>query len=122
MRPARNDCAVAESPCASDGSANAFAPPFFATPRWIVDPDFDLTFHVRMSHQRSQRLPKDSRRMESSGILWFSLTNVVRGWQSIKSGRMSLDELRSYYGAKPVSVTHPALLIRINKLYRHRIV
>ena len=33
---------------------------------------------------------------------------------------MSLDELRSYYGAKPVSVTHPALLIRINKLYRHR--
>ena len=48
------------------------------------------------------------------------LTNAVRGWQSIKSGRMSLDELRFYYEAKPVSVTHPALLIRINKLYRHR--
>ncbi len=47
------------------------------------------------------------------------LTNAVRGWKSIEFGRMSLQELLGYYGAKPVSVTHPALLIRVNKEYRH---
>jgi uncharacterized protein len=35
------------------------------------------------------------------------LTNEVRGWRSIQ------------LAAKPVTVTHPALLIRINRLYRH---
>lgn len=48
------------------------------------------------------------------------LTNAVRGWKSVQLGRMSLDELRFYYEAQPVCVTHPSLLIRINKLYRHR--
>lgn len=47
------------------------------------------------------------------------LTNKVRGWRSIQLGRVSLKELVSYYAAKPVKVTDPVLLIRINKLYRH---
>jgi hypothetical protein len=33
--------------------------------------------------------------------------------------RMSLRDLIIYYAAKPVEVTIPALLIRINRLYRH---
>jgi hypothetical protein len=47
------------------------------------------------------------------------LTNAVRGWKSLEMGRMTLDELIGYYAAPPVSVIHPALLIRINKLFRH---
>ena len=47
------------------------------------------------------------------------LTNEVRGWRSIQLGRVSLSELVLYYAARPVEVTDPALLIRINRLYRH---
>lgn len=47
------------------------------------------------------------------------LTNQVRGWRSVQLGRVPLDELIGYYGAKPVEVNDPVLLIRINKLYRH---
>ena len=47
------------------------------------------------------------------------LTNQVRGVRSLQTGRMPLEELVAYYGAKPVEVVHPSLLIRINRLYRH---
>lgn len=47
-----------------------------------------------------------------------SLTNEVRGWRSIQLGRLTLDELTTYYAAKRVVVTHASLLIRINRLYR----
>lgn len=47
------------------------------------------------------------------------LTNLVRGWRSLEFGRVSLQELITYYTAEPVEVTDPALLIRINQLYRH---
>lgn len=47
------------------------------------------------------------------------LTNEARGWRSVESGRMALEELVAYYAAPPVEVTDPALLIRINKLFRH---
>lgn len=48
-----------------------------------------------------------------------SLANMVRGCKSLEMGRMSVSELAGYYAAEPVTVTHPALLIRINQLYRH---
>ena len=47
------------------------------------------------------------------------LTNEVRGWRSVQLGRMPQSELVLYYAAKPTIVTHPSLLIRINRLYRH---
>jgi uncharacterized protein len=47
------------------------------------------------------------------------LTNAVRGFRSVEMGRMTLTELAGYYAAEPVEVTHPMLLIRINRLYRH---
>ena len=47
------------------------------------------------------------------------LTNAVRGWRSLQLGRIPLSELTMYYAAKPVDVEVPALLIRINRLYRH---
>ena len=47
------------------------------------------------------------------------LTNLCRGWRSIQLGRLPLSELMTYYAAVPVDVVDPALLIRINRLYRH---
>lgn len=47
------------------------------------------------------------------------LTNAVRGWESGKVGRMPVSELVALYGATPVDVVHPSLLIRINRLYRY---
>lgn len=48
-----------------------------------------------------------------------ALTNEVRGWRSLQLGRLPLSDLTMYYAAKPVTVEVPALLIRINRLYRH---
>jgi hypothetical protein len=48
-----------------------------------------------------------------------TLTNEVRGWRSLQLGRIPLAELTMYYAATPVEVEVPALLIRINQLYRH---
>jgi uncharacterized protein len=47
------------------------------------------------------------------------LTSEVRGARSLQLGRIPLRELTMYYAAKPVDVEVPALLIRINRLYRH---
>lgn len=63
-------------------------------------------------------------RIESAAIDLLGidqLTNKMKGWKSLQYGRMDLDELSSYYAATPVKVVHPALLIRINKTYRHGI-
>ena len=46
------------------------------------------------------------------------LTNRVRGHRAIQFGRAPLSELEAIYGAKPVSIIEPCLLIRINRLYR----
>ena len=61
-------------------------------------------------------------RIEAAVIDLFglaSLTNEVRGWKSIQFGRMGIRELSTYYAAQPVEVVHPALLIRVNKQFRH---
>lgn len=48
-----------------------------------------------------------------------NLTNQVRGWGSQIVGRASLEELNALYGAAPVQIDDPVLLIRINQLYRY---
>lgn len=61
-------------------------------------------------------------RFEAAVIDLFGLdvlTNEVRGWRSLQLGRIPLTELTTYYAAKPVTVELPALLIRINRLYRY---
>ena len=47
-----------------------------------------------------------------------ALTNKVRGNQSLELGRIPLSELEFQYAAKPITIDEPAMLIRINKLYR----
>lgn len=46
-----------------------------------------------------------------------SLTNLVRGHDS-RDGRLPLEEINARYGAREVEIQHPAILIRVNKLYR----
>jgi uncharacterized protein len=61
-------------------------------------------------------------RIEAAVIDLFGLgdlTNQVRGWRTVQWGRVPLSELVLHYAAKPVSVTDPVLLIRINQLYRY---
>jgi hypothetical protein len=48
-----------------------------------------------------------------------TLTNEIRGYHSRSHGRMRLGQVNAIYGAKRVDIAEPALLIRINKLYRH---
>lgn len=48
-----------------------------------------------------------------------NLTNQVSGWRSLEYGRMTLEELMGYYTAPPSTVRVPAMLFRINRLYRH---
>lgn len=53
-------------------------------------------------------------------VLWpdKTLTNRVRGFQSLEIGRVPLTELVFQYAAEPVTITDPCMLIRINRLYR----
>lgn len=48
-----------------------------------------------------------------------NLTNRVVGKDSLRFGRKGLSELEGYYAAKPVNITDPVILIRVNQLYRH---
>lgn len=47
------------------------------------------------------------------------LTNEVRGYESSKHGRMTLRQIQAEYGAEPVEITDPVMIIRISKAYRH---
>lgn len=47
-----------------------------------------------------------------------NLTNQVAGWRSLQLGRMPLEELMVFYAAKPVVITDPTLLFRLNRVYR----
>ena len=48
-----------------------------------------------------------------------NLTNLVSGYQSKAFGRMRLEQINAEYDPVPVDITHPAILIRISKKFRH---
>ncbi len=48
-----------------------------------------------------------------------NLTNSVRGWRSGYYGRMEVAQLVSLYERPKVTIDEPAILIRINQLYRY---
>jgi len=48
-----------------------------------------------------------------------NLANTVRGHGSSRRGRMTLDQVMSLYQRKPATIKEPAILIRINRLYRY---
>lgn len=48
-----------------------------------------------------------------------NLANEVRGWRGVKYGRMPLSEVVAHYARRRADISEPAILIRINKLYRY---
>jgi hypothetical protein len=80
-----------------------------------IVPQIDILAHALPNEETAFRI-------EAAIIDLFGLdhlSNAARGWRSIQLGRMPLKELVTYYAATPVEIEDPALLIRINKMYRH---
>jgi uncharacterized protein len=46
-----------------------------------------------------------------------TLSNRIRGWQSVRMGRTPISELVALYRRKPIKIRVPAIVIRINQLY-----
>jgi hypothetical protein len=81
------------------------------------EPRIDILVHDLASEEAALRI--ETAVIDAIGS--DRLTNAVRGWETGKVARMPLQELVALYGAPPVTVVHPALLIRINRLYRYGI-
>jgi hypothetical protein len=80
-----------------------------------LEPRIDILAHALRDEETAFRIEA-----AVIDLLGFDdLTNETRGWRSVQSGRLPLSALTFYYAAKPVEVSIPALLIRINRLYRH---
>jgi hypothetical protein len=80
-----------------------------------LEPRLDVLAHGLPDEETALRI--EAAAIDLLGL--DDLTNEVRGWRSVEMGRLPLAELMIYYAAKPVEVADPALLIRINRLYRH---
>lgn len=79
------------------------------------EPQIDILLHGLPSEEAAFRI--EAAVIDAIGP--DRLTNAVRGWESGKVGRMPIAELVALYGATPVDIVHPSLLIRINRLYRY---
>ena len=51
-----------------------------------------------------------------------NLTNQIRGYHTKSFGRVSIEEILSFYTAEPAAINQPSILIIINKLYRSNMV
>lgn len=80
-----------------------------------LEPEVDILAHGLRDEETAFRI--EAAVIDVIGL--ERLTNEMRGWRSVQSGRMPLSELTLYYSATPCEVLVPALLIRINRLYRH---
>lgn len=80
-----------------------------------LDPQIDILAHGMTDEETALRVEGAVIDVLRPGR---TLTNVVRGFRSLQFGRLPLSELEVLYGAPPVRIEEPALLIRINRLYR----
>lgn len=85
--------------------------------RLRIPPTFEILAHALADEETAFRI--EAAVIDLLGL--SHLTNSVRGWRSVQTGRMPLAQAIAYYAAKPVRVSDPALLIRVNRLYRHDI-
>lgn len=76
-------------------------------------PQIDILAHGLPSEEMAFRI--EAAVIDALGA--HRLTNEVRGWGSVEFGRMPLRRLIAYYRADPARVRHPALIVRINRLY-----
>jgi hypothetical protein len=82
-----------------------------------LEPRIEMLAHGLRTEQEAYNIEA-----AAIGLLGLeNLTNRVVGKDSLRFGRKGLSELEGYYAAKPVKITDPVILIRINQLYRHGI-
>jgi hypothetical protein len=77
-------------------------------------PDIHIIAHGLKDEQTALRI--EAAIIDAIGLP--SLTNRVHGYKSIEFGRTPLREVVAHYHRKPVVIRDPAILIRINRLYR----
>lgn len=80
-----------------------------------LEPRIEMLAHGLRTEQEAYNIEA-----AAIGLLGLeNLTNRVVGKDSLRFGRKRLSELEGYYAAKPVKITDPVILIRVNQLYRH---
>ncbi len=80
-----------------------------------LEPRIEMLAHGLRTEQEAYNIEA-----AAIGLLGLeNLTNQVVGKDSLRFGRKRLSELEGYYAAKPVKITDPVILIRVNQLYRH---
>ena len=80
-----------------------------------LEPKIEMLAHGLRTEQEAYNIEA-----AAIGLLGLeNLTNRVVGKDSLRFGRKGLLEREGYYAAKPVNITDPVILIRINQLYRH---
>jgi hypothetical protein len=77
-------------------------------------PDIQIIAHKLANEETALRI--EAAVIDALGLP--ALTNQVRGWKALEFGRTPLAEIVAHYRRRPVNVREPAVLIRINKLYR----
>ncbi|MDY0262720.1 LEM-3-like GIY-YIG domain-containing protein [Syntrophotalea acetylenica] len=80
-----------------------------------LEPKLDILAHQLPDEETAFRI--ETAVIDVMGLQFLS--NRVRGWGSIRSGRMPLAQLIPYYAAKPVEIADPVMLIRVNRKYWH---
>ena len=82
-----------------------------------LEPRIEMLAHGLRTEQEAYNIEA-----AAIGLLGLeNLTNRVVGKDSLRFGRKGLTELEGYYAAKPIKITDPVILIRVNQLYRHGI-
>ncbi len=80
-----------------------------------LEPRIEMLAHGLRTEQEAYNIES-----AAIGLLGLeNLTNRVVGKDSLRFGRKGLSELEGYYAAKPVKISDPVILIRVNQLYRH---
>lgn len=80
-----------------------------------LEPRIEMLAHGLRTEQEAYNIEA-----AAIGLLGLeNLTNRVVGKDSLRFSRKGLSELEGYYAAKPVKITDPVILIRVNQLYRH---
>jgi hypothetical protein len=77
-------------------------------------PDIHIVAHGLKDEETALRI--EGAVIDSLGLP--SLTNRVRGWRTIQFGRTPLRQVVAHHRKRRVEVKEPAVLIRINRLYR----
>lgn len=80
-----------------------------------AEPEIEILVHGLRSAEVA--LQVEAAVINALGI--SGLANAVRGWRGAKLGRAPLNEVVARYTRRRASIKEPAMVIRINRLYRY---